>query len=127
MSSVLRVFEKFLLFAGDVAGQTAGRLFSGGAAKSKDRVVGQSFRGGGIVAMGGLDGVGVRLRGTMATFTTVNIFLFRKDQLRMRCLPIFGGYFLVTGNAALRAGKFSRRRRKLGSERSDRRTLRGFR
>ena len=77
--------------------------------------------------MRGLDGVGVRLRGTMATFATVNVCLFRKDQLRMGGLPILGGYFLVTGNAALRPGKFTRRRRKLGSQGSDRRTVCGFR
>jgi cyclic lactone autoinducer peptide len=40
MSSVFGVFEKFLLFAGDVAGQTACRVFSGRATKSKDRVIG---------------------------------------------------------------------------------------
>ena len=40
MSSVFGVFEKFLLFAGDVAGQTAGRVFGGRATKSKDRVIG---------------------------------------------------------------------------------------
>lgn len=40
MSSVFGVFEKFLLFAGDVAGQTARRVFIGGATKSKDRMVG---------------------------------------------------------------------------------------
>lgn len=40
MSSVFGVFEKFLLFAGDVAGETAGRVFSGGATESKDRMVG---------------------------------------------------------------------------------------
>ena len=39
MSSVFGVFEKFLLFAGDVAGQTARRVFIGGATKSKDRMV----------------------------------------------------------------------------------------
>src|ERR1700719_1290059 len=39
MSSVFGVFEKFLLFAGDVAGQTACRVFSGRATKSKDRMV----------------------------------------------------------------------------------------
>ena len=77
--------------------------------------------------MRGLNGVGVRLRRTMATFTTVNIFLFRKDQLRMGGLPILGGYFLVTGNATLRTGKFTGRRRKLGSAGSDRRPLGGFR
>ena len=40
MSSVFGVFEKFLLLAGDVASQTAGRVFRSGAAKSKDRMVG---------------------------------------------------------------------------------------
>jgi hypothetical protein len=40
MPGVFGMFEKFLLFAGDVAGQTAGRVFSGGASKSKDRMVG---------------------------------------------------------------------------------------
>jgi len=45
----------------------------------------------------------------------------------MAGLPILGGYFLVTGDAALRAGKFTGRRRKLGSAGSDRRTLCGFR
>lgn len=40
MSSVFRVFEKFLRFAGDVAGQTACRVFRSGAAKSEDRMVG---------------------------------------------------------------------------------------
>ena len=77
--------------------------------------------------MRGLDGVGVRLRGTMATFATVNVCLFRKDQLRMGGLPILGGYFFVTRNAALRASKFVRRRRKLRREGSNRRPLRGFR
>ena len=40
MSGVFRVFEKFLLFAGDVAGKTARRVFGGGASERKDRVVG---------------------------------------------------------------------------------------
>ena len=77
--------------------------------------------------MRGLDGVGVRLRGTMTAFTTVNIFLSREHKLRMAGLPVLGCNFLVTGNAALRTGKFTGRRRKLGSAGSDRRPLRGLR
>ena len=40
MSGVFGVFEKFLLFAGNVAGQTAGRVFSSRTTKSKDRMIG---------------------------------------------------------------------------------------
>jgi hypothetical protein len=40
MSGVFGVLKKFLLFAGDVAGKTARRVFIGGAAESKDRMVG---------------------------------------------------------------------------------------
>ena len=40
MSSVFGVFEKFLLFAGDVAGQAACRVFRGRATESEDRMVG---------------------------------------------------------------------------------------
>jgi hypothetical protein len=127
MSGVFGMFEKFLLFAGNVAAQTTRRVFIGGATKSEHRVVEQSFGGGGIVAMRGLNSVGVRLRGTMAAFTTVNIFLFREHQLRMRGLSILSGDFLVTGNAPLRPGKFTGWSRKLRSEGGDGRPLGGFR
>jgi hypothetical protein len=62
----------------------------------------------------------------MTAFTTVNIFFFREDQLRMGGLPILGGYFLVTGDAALRAGKFTRWGSELGNAAGYRRALRGL-
>jgi len=79
VASVFGVFEKLLLFAGDVAGKAARGVFRWGTMKGEDRMVGERLGCSGVVAVRGLDSVGVGFGRTMTTFAAVNVVLAGKD------------------------------------------------
>jgi hypothetical protein len=79
VAGVLRVREKLLLLAGVVAGQAARSVFVRGSLKGEQGVIEQRFRGGRVVAMSRLDGVGVGLRRAVTGLAAVDIVLARKS------------------------------------------------
>lgn len=123
VASVFRMFKKFLLFAGGVAGQAARRILRSGASKREERKILQRFRSRCVVAMCSLYRIGVCLGRTVARLAAMNVLLGRKSQRRMAGLAILNGNFFVAIPAPLRSRERTLGRIKLRRTARDRRSL----
>ena len=119
VAGMFRVREKFLLLAGGMAREATSGIFVSRAAKSEQRMIFQSFRGGGIVTMSSLNGIGVPLGWAVAGFAAANVVFARKNQLGVSGFAVFRGDFLVAALARFRAGKISCRSIKFRSAAGD--------
>ena len=87
----------------------------------------QRLRYRGVVAVRGLDRVGMGFRRTVAGLAAVNVVLAGKHELRVTRLLELHHFILVAVSAPFRAGKFAGGRVILRCSACDRRSLRGLR
>ena len=80
----------------------------------------------GVVAVRGLDRVGMRLRWTVAGLAAVNVVLARKNELRVSRLLELHNFIFVAVSAPFGAGEFAGGRVILRRSACNRRSLRGF-
>ena len=79
-----------------------------------------------VVAVRGLDRVGVRFRGTVAGLAALNVILVGENELRVARLFILNRFFFVAALALFRAGERTGGRVKIRGVARDRWTLRSF-
>ena len=79
-----------------------------------------------VVAVRGLDRVGVRFRGTVAGFAALNVILVGEDELRVARLFVLDRFFFVAALALFRAGKRTGGRVKIRGVARDGWTLRSL-
>ena len=127
VARMFRVCEELLLFAGDMAGQTARRVFIGCPTKREQGKIFQRFGGRCVVTVRSLYSVGVRFCGPMASLATLDVFLIRENQFRVSGLSVFGSNFFVAAFAAFRARKRGGGCVKFGRSAGDRGPVSGLR
>ena len=127
MGGVLGFAKEVLHLAGGMATEAVRGVLFGAALERKDRVLDESFRNLGIIAVGCLNRVRVGFRRAVAGLATLDIRLIGKSELRMSGLIELDQLILVATTAGIRASKGAGWSVIVGSASRDRWALSGFR
>ncbi len=127
VAGVRGVFEQFLLLAGGVAGEAARRVFLRAPSERKHGMVRERLGDFGVIPVGRLHGIAVRLARTVAGLASADVIDAGEDQMPVAGFFVFERFRFMAVAASLGAGEGAGRLAKLRRAAGDRRAMKRFR